>query len=207
MSTMGERLVEMRKDMHLSQRTAAKALGLTPSTLNMYEHDKRVPKQQIAQRLCILYKCDMNYLYGTQEVRSASAAIAKQTTNVMYYSFSAFRKGIVDANGAESAFSLPREFLPSDRFYFGTTVPDDAMSGASLHAGDLAIFYVSHEIMPHDTLLVYYRGKACIRRCQIIGQHCSKLIAYNEDYPDIDIGTDEEITILGKLIASISNRS
>ena len=59
--TIGERLRTARGKR--SMQTVAEAVGITTQALSMYEHDKRVPRDEIKVRLAAYYKRSIATLF------------------------------------------------------------------------------------------------------------------------------------------------
>ncbi len=59
-----ERLREMRKKRHISQKDVAKLLNVSPSLISSYELGERTPSVDMLLSLSYLYKCSTDYLLG-----------------------------------------------------------------------------------------------------------------------------------------------
>ena len=64
MSSLGQRLKQLRKQNDLSQKDVAKHLQITVSALSQYETDKRTPKNEALLTLARLYNTSTDYLLG-----------------------------------------------------------------------------------------------------------------------------------------------
>lgn len=203
MSTLGERLVELRKEKGVTQREAAKAMGFSPAALNFYEHDTRMPKKAAAIKLCEYYRCDMNFLYGT-----AKDKISPKTPGVAVSIFQLEQLvgGVINAKDSVSSFSLPATILDSESYYFAIEVPDDSMLGASIKQGDYAVFRLSETLRAKETMLVVLDGKVMIRTCIAEGNKVVKLIPANENLKPVTPDASSILVLLGSLAAVVSIR-
>lgn len=61
---ISERLKSLREDADLSQKELAKALGVSPSTIGMYESGKRTPDSDMLTRICDFFNVSVDYLLG-----------------------------------------------------------------------------------------------------------------------------------------------
>lgn len=52
-----------RVNARLTQKEAAKSLGIDPSTLGKYERGKAVPKWDMVQKISALYKFPSDYIF------------------------------------------------------------------------------------------------------------------------------------------------
>ena len=64
--TAGARLRALRGARRLE--TAAAAVGITPEALDAYEHDRRLPRDEIKLRLARYYGCGIRDIFYTQNV-------------------------------------------------------------------------------------------------------------------------------------------
>ena len=64
---MNEKLKELRKEMNLSQKEVANAIGLTLSAYSNYEQGIREPSIDIIKKLCEFFKVTSDYLIGLED--------------------------------------------------------------------------------------------------------------------------------------------
>ena len=64
----GERLSELRKDRNLRQRDLAKILGVSESTVSLYERGKVSPPDDIKIKLTTYFNVTMDYLMGLSDI-------------------------------------------------------------------------------------------------------------------------------------------
>lgn len=62
--TSGEAIREARIEEGLKQKDLANLIEVSISTIGMYETDQREPTQGIRDRICDIFDCDYNYLFG-----------------------------------------------------------------------------------------------------------------------------------------------
>src|SRR5262245_2124718 len=74
-STLGARLRRMRRAQRLSQAELARRLGISPSYLNLIEHNRRPLPAELLVRLHQLLPVDLHALAGGQETRTAAALL------------------------------------------------------------------------------------------------------------------------------------
>lgn len=65
--SLGERLRKARALSGLTQKQAAGAVGVSRSSLNMYERDERDPDSQTLSRLAQVYRVSADWLLGTTD--------------------------------------------------------------------------------------------------------------------------------------------
>lgn len=59
-----ERLKLLRENKSLSQKELALLLGVSPSTIGMYESGKRTPDSEMLKRICDFFDISVDYLLG-----------------------------------------------------------------------------------------------------------------------------------------------
>ncbi|MCT0449996.1 helix-turn-helix transcriptional regulator [Lactococcus lactis] len=70
MTTLGNRLKELRLEANLSQSEAAKIMDKTLRTYQRYENDEREPGIRAALNLARYYNVSVNYLVGDSDDRN-----------------------------------------------------------------------------------------------------------------------------------------
>lgn len=63
-----ERLTELRLARNISQAELARKLGLSKSTISMYEQGRREPSFEIEELLADFFNVDLDYLRGKSEL-------------------------------------------------------------------------------------------------------------------------------------------
>ena len=65
---IGERLSDLRKDKKLRQRDLAKILGVSESTISLYEREMVSPPDDIKIKLIKYFNITMDYLMGLSDI-------------------------------------------------------------------------------------------------------------------------------------------
>ena len=73
MPKFNERLKLLRQETGLSQQDFAKQVGLSKSSVNMYERGEREPGLETLEAIADYFNVDMDYLLGKSEHRSKTA--------------------------------------------------------------------------------------------------------------------------------------
>lgn len=61
---ISKRLKSLREDKDMSQKDLANAIGVSPSTIGMYESDKRTPDSEMLNRIADFFQVSVDYLLG-----------------------------------------------------------------------------------------------------------------------------------------------
>lgn len=75
MAILGLRIKELREQNHLTQDELARKLGISKSTIGMYETNKRQPDTETKEAIADLFNVDMDYLYGRSDIKNKSSQI------------------------------------------------------------------------------------------------------------------------------------
>ncbi len=69
--TMGAVIKQLREERSLTQSDLAKIIGVSSSTIGMWENDERSPNEDKKEIIADYFNVDMNYLYGKTLVRNS----------------------------------------------------------------------------------------------------------------------------------------
>lgn len=120
MAILGQRIKELREEQNLTQEDLAKKLGISKSTIGMYETNKRQPDTATKEALADLFNVDMDYLYGRSEIKNKSARLFElASTGVLIPVLGYVRAGypiyaeenIIDYEEISSAMAKKGEFF------------------------------------------------------------------------------------------------
>ena len=66
---LSKQIVRLRKKKGMSQSQLAKALGISPSTVGMYEQGRRIPELNVLIKIANLFGVSLDYLITGREWR------------------------------------------------------------------------------------------------------------------------------------------
>lgn len=69
MATFSERLRSLRSERDLTRAALSKLIGISHSSLNMYERGEREPGIEALEQIADFFNVDMDYLIGRQETQ------------------------------------------------------------------------------------------------------------------------------------------
>jgi transcriptional regulator with XRE-family HTH domain len=72
-ASIGDRILNLRKELNLSQKELAEKVGITEASLSRYENDLREPKAEIITRLSNALNCSTDYLLGKTDIKDETA--------------------------------------------------------------------------------------------------------------------------------------
>lgn len=70
MSTLSERLKELRKSHNLTQSDLGKILGVGKTTISMYETNNSTPSDDIKLKISDYFNVSLDYLIGKTDIRN-----------------------------------------------------------------------------------------------------------------------------------------
>lgn len=82
MTTVGERVKQLRKEKHITTVQLAQDIGVTSNAVSQWENDKRRPNFEMMCKLADYFKVDMDYLIGASDIRSAALLKAIADSNL-----------------------------------------------------------------------------------------------------------------------------
>lgn len=66
---VGLRIKQLREELGLSQEKLAEKLNASPSSIAMYETERRQPNNDILIKLAKIFDCSIDYLLGNTDIR------------------------------------------------------------------------------------------------------------------------------------------
>lgn len=75
---IGNRIKLLREELGLKQDELAKALNISPSSIGMYETNKREPNNEITIKLADFFGVSTDYLLGKSDIRKTDAEIKQE---------------------------------------------------------------------------------------------------------------------------------
>lgn len=211
MSKFGTRLKELRTSRNLSQMDFARQIGVSKSSINMYERGEREPGLETLEKIADYFNVDMDYLLGKTD-----------TINKIWSYFSALSGNVIPmpemrkipligaiACGApiladehiEEYIDLPR-YLNAD---FALVCKGDSMINARIFDGDVVYIHQQETIANGEIAAVLIDNEATLKRVRLFDDHIV-LEPENPQYRPLTYWGEEmnNIRILGKAIAFTS---
>lgn len=82
MNDFGKRLKEIRLRKGLSQKTVAKAIGLSRATLSKYENNKSIPTIPIILKLSEIFEVTLQQIFEDNKIETESRRIMSSFNNL-----------------------------------------------------------------------------------------------------------------------------
>lgn len=75
---LGDRIKLLREERHLKQEELARDLSVAPSTIGMYETNKRQPNNDLIIKLAKYFNVSTDYLLGKSDIRNPEEQIKQE---------------------------------------------------------------------------------------------------------------------------------
>lgn len=207
MAKLSDMLVYFRKRKDLSQEALAKELGLTRSSISMYELGKREPPLEVLELIADYYNVDMNTLLGkdsSQAVLPSNVIPMPKTYSVPLLGTIACGDPILAEQNIIDKVSVPETVKGAD---FALLCNGDSMINARIFDGDIVYIHMQDTVDNGSIAAVLIGDEATLKKVYYTpGSDRITLRPCNPLYPDYEYAGEDlnKIRILGKAIAFTS---
>lgn len=146
MKTMGDVIKILRLERHLSQEQFAELFKVAPSTVGMWENNKRTPNEDTKESIADYFNVDMNYLYGKTPIRNSYRDtgvyedLGLDFMRIPLYTPICCGDGSFTEDLVIEYIPVPSKNLSKSAEYFCQIADGDSMKDAGINDGDLLIF-------------------------------------------------------------------
>lgn len=203
MARFSDRLRELRNAKDLSQSDFAKQLGISKSSVNMYERGEREPNFKMLEQIADYFNVDMDYLLGKSNIRS------KNDIDKYLLPLPPMKEWKV-IGGTACGSPLHRELeetimapanIDADRVF---RCVGDSMIGAHIFDGDLVFVKTGEFVVDGRIGVVRIEDEYTLKRIYR-GENYLELRSENPKYHPIIIrGEQENAEIVGKAVQFLS---
>lgn len=216
MTKFNERLKILRKEANLSQEELAKKIGVSKSSVNMYERGEREPGFETLEAIADCFNADMDFLLGKSDCKNryewakCKAVQIPTATNIIPMPEAksiplvgkiACGTPITATENLEGYIKIPAQ-LEAD---FALVCRGDSMVGARIMDGDFVAIRQQPDVDDGDIAAVLIEDEATLKR---VYKMPGRLVlrAENPRYAPIDLSGAEldDVRILGKVVYFIS---
>lgn len=211
-------ILQLRREKNITQRELADILGISVSSICLYEQGKRFPTLKVCQKICDYFNCDINFLYGLSETKNTSLIVKADNKDIAVYSrkklidngnaLSLTDKAIFDSNHILYSIVLPKSMFAKNKSYFGIIAFEDTLRGYGIEPDDLCIFSEANaeDVNNNKVVCALIAGKIVIRKLVKEDDSCYYLFNGNDDDKPIKIPNSNKEFIVGQLAVVISNK-
>lgn len=216
MAKFNERLKQLRKEFEMSQKQLAQKIGVSKSSVNMYERGEREPGIETLESIADTFNVDMDYLLGKSNIKK------RDSLTLMYASSKQF-------TSAKNIFPIEKKKIPllgeiacgkpifasEDRESYvvsGTNINadfclkalGDSMINARILDGDIVFIKSTSTVNNGEIAAVIIEDEATLKRVYYYPDK-GKLVLNPENpayEPLVYVGEElNQIHILGKAVA------
>lgn len=142
--TLGKTLKALRTNKKLTQTQLADALGVSRSTISLYELDLREPDIQFLQRVSVYFTLSLDHLLDNKLEASSFAHEfqGKQVSEVLLVPVIgnvAAGNPAISMEDVDEYLPLPSSFVPDNRSVFALTIKGDSMIDIGINDGDIVL--------------------------------------------------------------------
>ena len=206
------RLKLLRENLNISQQTLADRIGISKSSINMYERGEREPGLETLEAIADFFNCDMDYLLGKSDTKNkyvASMNISEasniiplpETKKIPLLGDIACGEPILAEENIEDYIKLDKD-IPAD---FALRCKGDSMINDRIFDGDIVYIRQQPDVENGEIAAVLIDNEATLKRVYKY-PHRIELRAANPTIQPFEYSEDEmnTVRILGKAVAFTS---
>lgn len=214
MPKFNERFKYLRSQKKLSQQELADLLGISKSSVNMYERGEREPSLETLELIADFFNVDMDYLLGKSDCPNRYAYSqnnsSMELTNIFPISVKRFPMLGKIACGEpiyvdeeHESYILANSNIKAD---FCLIAKGDSMINARINDGDVVFIHSQPTVENGEIAAVIIGDEATLKRVYLKANVVT-LVAENPKYEPMVYAGDEleNIRILGKAVCFMSN--
>lgn len=214
MPKFNERLKELRKEAKLSQQEFANRIGISKSSVNMYERGEREPGMDTLEAIADFFNVDMDYLFGNSDIKNKHRIPTVDPSIFQYDNIEPMPNMVSKPLLGTIACGEP--ILAQENIEDMISVPDtvhcdfvlrcrgDSMINARIHDGDIVFIREQPEVENGEIAAVLIDNETTLKRVSYFPDKSMLILKpENPAYEDlVYIGQElEHIRILGKAVA------
>ena len=209
MAKFSERLRQLRTARDLSQMEFSKQIGISKSSVNMYERGEREPGLETLEQIADYFNVDMDYLLGKSDVVSKALwGFAASNLSPMPVMERTPLLGAIACGSPILAQEHIEDFVDKPahiRADFALTCKGDSMINARIFDGDIVYIRQQDTVESGEIAAVLIDSEATLKRVRLFDDHIS-LEPENPQYRPLVLWGDamNTVRILGKAVAFTS---
>lgn len=223
---LGKNLEKIRETAKLSRRELGQLINVGQNTIWRWEHGEREPSLEKIQALAVALNVSVSDLMGREadtkkEALSAESNISGQRLNrgnvILVPVISPILKcSAGNGNGYDDSgvawdvvsqyplFDGTLSALYSSKSLSAMYAEGDSME-PQIHDGDLIVFVHDETWIPGNIAIVRLDGKLFVKGI-LRSKNGYILRSQNRDYADIEVGEDDDFSVVGRVVKIITDR-
>ena len=217
MSNFNVRLRLLRNQAGMSQQELADKIGVSKSSINMYERGEREPGIETLEAIADYFNVDMDYLIGNSAHRNKYAWLKSVKENISEQTAKSVRIPVLGSVAAGVPIDaienivdweeIP-ESMAKDGEYFGVIIQGDSME-PRICDGDIAIVRVQPDVESGEIAIVLINGENGTCKKILKDNRGLTLVSFNPRYDPMFFTCDDvetlPVVIRGKVVKFIVN--
>lgn len=203
MKSFGSRLKLLRNEKKVSQEELSKILGVSKSSISMYENNNREPGFEIMEAIADFFNVDMNFLYCKTDARNSTPRIDNifpvPTTRIPLLGTIAAGEPVLAEENIEEYIDL-KEYVNAD---FCLRIKGNSMIGAGIKDGDIIFIHQQPTVEDGEIAAVLIEDSATLKRVFKVGD-IIQLRSENPAVEPITLNGDRDAKILGKAVGRLT---
>lgn len=208
MSSLGDRLKELRSEKGKTLNEMAKETGLTPTAISNYENGIRYPRRGAMEILTDYFNVETDYTTGKSDVRNAlnfegiynegykeAIHVIMNHLTIPVYSRLSCGTGTWVDEKPEDIVAVPDCMMFHGRAFANFAEGDSMEPG--IHNGDVLIFQEAPDIESGLIGSFSLNGQYYCKRLRKLPDGSCWLFSDNPAYDPIPIGPDDDFRVLG----------
>ena len=209
MDKFNNRLKLLRAQKGISQQRLADEIGISKSSVNMYERGEREPGFETLELFADYFNVDMNFLLGTSDIQNKFSFSPTGNSSSGYRScrtapvVGTVRCGIPILAQESIDSYKPIPYQDCDQ-YFWLRAQGDSMNKAGINDGDMILIREQPDVEDKEVAVVCVNGEeSTVKRFHQQSSHIVVLIpdSYNSEYmPQFYDLSSTPVSIIGKVV-------
>ncbi len=184
------RLKELRRAKGISMKELGEILGVSESTVSLYENMKREAPYSLLKRMAIFFGVSIDYILGFDSPN-------------LNFNIPILESVTIENNSMFLNFSNSEAFeLDGNQEHFFLRIYDNSME-PQISNGDLALIKKGDEIKSGEVAAVIFKDSSVSLRRVIMNDESIVLQAFNPKTESVFIKDKSELIILGRVIQTV----
>ena len=200
------RLKELREREKLSQQALANILGVSQSTVGMWESGKNKPEHETLIHIAEYFQTSLDYLVG-KEIESAEKMVSEQIRGLVPVPVYPHAGDALKRKNTPDVF--PFAGLTDPQEYFCLRTEDDSMENAGIRCGSLVLVHRQHTVANGRIAACLIDGReSLLRRISRQGKTVL-LLAENSGFSPLILEEEQpahSLQIVGEAVRCITGR-
>lgn len=206
--SLGSSIKELRANKKMTQTQLAKVLGVSRSTISLYELGLREPDIQFLQRISGYFNVSLDLILDNKLPKSAVARElhSNQVSDLVFIPIIgdvAAGTPAISIEDADDYLPLPSSFVPKDQPVFALTIKGDSMVDIGINDGDIVLVKKQDYADNGQTIIARINGNEITCKRFYSLDNKIALEPANQKYKTLQLQNVEIVGVVYKIIKDI----